>query len=929
MSQKTVFISYRRKNGSSTLAQLLRIFLTDRGYETFVDIPSVGPGRWEQQILSKVPYSAHFLLLLTPGALKSCNEPGNWVRREFELALKTGRNIVPICEEGLDLDAMKATCPEAMTRLFDFQVVTLRPGQDSDLEDLVNTYIPPHAAPQGAPKAPRRSSSSRLKHSTPKLFGRDDRLEALEAAWADPATHVVTVVAWGGVGKTALVGTWTAQLAARDFDGADYFDWSFYSQGTREQGSSSADQFIDAALRFFGDEVMADSTRSPWDKGSRLAELVAARRTLLVLDGLEPLQHSDTLRGELKDEAMRALLRGLAMRNPGLCVVTTRESVEDLASFRANTAPEWKLEHLSTDAGVALLETLGVVGPRGELEELVDEVHGHALTLNLLGRFLHEAFGSDVRQRDRVDFSAVDEGGHAFRVMEAYERWFEAEGEAGARQLAILRLLGLFDRPASAECLAALRQPPAIAGLTEALVPLPEWKWDQSVTRLQKAALLVRDGDALDAHPLVREHFARRLQEEHPDAWTKAHGRLFDHLKDNTEYRPDTLDGLQPLYQAVVHGCRADRHEEARDDIYNDRILRDTGKGGFYSLKKLGAFGADLGAVACFFDEPWSRVSSSLTEADKAWMLAVAAFNLRALGRLRESVQPMQAALLMAIDQKKWKTAAVQASNLSELELILGDVAAAVRDAKQSVDFADRSGGEFERMSSRGKLANTLHHAGQRDKALQQFREAEAMQAERQPQYPLLNSIGSFLYCDLLLADAERAAAGAGRNVQRLSEALREVEQRPLKMFEWRAPNSSVLDIALDNLTLGRIRLYRSVLDGTPPNAAKPEIEQAVSGLRSAGTLHRQPPGLLTRAWLRFAQNRPDAARADLNEAEQIARRGPMPLFLADIALYRARFFHDRAALTEARRLIDKHGYGRRIEEVEALEAAADRWPES
>ena len=34
----------------------------------------------------------------------------------------------------------------------------------------------------------------------------------------------------------------------RDYDGAHYFDGSFYSQGTRERGGSSADNFIKAAL---------------------------------------------------------------------------------------------------------------------------------------------------------------------------------------------------------------------------------------------------------------------------------------------------------------------------------------------------------------------------------------------------------------------------------------------------------------------------------------------------------------------------------------------------------------------------------------------------------------------------------------------------------------------------------------------------------
>jgi hypothetical protein len=51
-----------------------------------------------------------------------------------------------------------------------------------------------------------------------------------------------------------------------------------------------------------------------------------------------------------------------------------------------------------------------------------------------------------------------------------------------------------------------------------------------------------------------------------------------------------------------------------------------------------------------------------------------------------------------------------------------------------------------------------------------------------------------------------------------------------------------------------------------------------------------------------------------------------MPLHLADVHLYRARLFHDRAALAEARRLVEKHGYWRRREELEDLEAVAGSW---
>ncbi len=952
MSGKTVFISYRRETGSG-FAHAIAGPLKNEGYDVYLDVKTNEAGEWAAQILTQVPQRAHFLLLLTPGALDRCDDPDDWVRREFELALLNRRNIVPVCEGSFDLTAARGTCPPSMTRLFDFQTAIVRyEAFDRDLEDLVRHRIPPHKAP---PKAPAETSPrvavSRLRHTADRLFGRDAELAALDAAWADSKIHVVTLVAWGGVGKTSLVTKWVANLATRDLDGADYFDWSFYSQGSSDRSNASADPFIDAALRFFGDEATADSAKSPWDKGARLAQLVGARRTLLVLDGLEPLQHPPgPLAGELKDPAITALLKGLAARNAGLCVVTTRERVENLAGFEGTTAPRWELERLSTTAGVELLKSLGVHGAAADLAKLVEEVRGHALSLSLLGRYLHGAHGGDVRRRDLFPFKEADariRGGHAFRVMEAYERWLapkegivkrlvrlvrrtERPGSPeGRQQLAILRLLGLFDRPAAADLLAVLRRPPAIPGLTDALAGLSDPEWNLAVTRLAESGLAVPDGGTLDAHPLVREHFGRRLRERSQEAWQAAHGRLFDHLKDSTEHWPDTLEGLQPLYQAIFHGCLAGRQQEAGVDVYISRILRGTGNDGYFSLSKLGAFGADLAAVACFFDPPWSRVSPALTEANQAWLLNQAAFCLRPLGRLAEAVEPTRVGLRMRIDQQVWTSAARIANNLSELELTLGDVACAVRDAEQAVVYADRSGDGFLRSVMRTVLAEALHQAGHRENAAARFCEAETMQAERQPEYPLLYSLRGFQYCDLLLARAERAAGG-GPEDRSTGEACDEGERRAAgAQRAWREvfPNApSVLDTALDHLTLGRARLYRAILTGSAAGAAEAEIDQAVDDLHRAGTQHMLPLGLLTRAWLRSTQNRPEDARADLDEAQEIAERGPMPLHLADVHLYRARLFHDRAALAEVRRLVEKHGYLRRREELEDLEKAAAGW---
>ena len=560
--------------------------------------------------------------------------------------------------------------------------------------------------------------------------------------------HVLTFVALGGEGKTSLVAKWAADLAHQDWPGCDaVFAWSFYSQGTREQTAVSSDAFLGEALTFFGDPAMAGSAQGAFDKGRRLAQLVGERRALLILDGVEPLQYAPTspTPGELKDQGLAALLKGLAATSLGLCVVTTRYAIPDLRGYWQTTAPMHELPRLSTAAGVKLLRTLGVkTGSQADFEKLVEDVDGHALTLQILGQFLVRAFGGDIRRRDRINLEKADakiQGGHAFRAMEAYVKWLEDDSEEARREVALLKLLGLFDRPATADCVAALRKAPAIPGLTEPLVGLAEDDWEFSLSALRDAKLLTVNREegsgvllALDAHPLLREYFARQLRQKQPEAWRAAHRRLYEHLCATTkEGHQPTLEDLQPLYQAVAHGCQAGLQQEACDKVYFARIQQGQET---YSTKKLGAFGSDLGAVACFFERPWSRVSPALTEADQAWLLNEAAFRLRALGRLTEALEPMRAGMEMRIKQEDWKNAATVASNLSELELTLGEVAGAVGDAEQSVSHADRSGDAFQRMANRTTHADALHQAGRRAEAEARFREAEQMQAERQPALP-------------------------------------------------------------------------------------------------------------------------------------------------------------------------------------------------
>jgi len=179
-------------------------------------------------------------------------------------------------------------------------------------------------------------------------------------------------------------------MAARHYDCAELvFGWSFYRQGT-SRSTSSADQFLDAALTWFGDPDPRIGTA--WEKGERLAKLIAHRRTLLILDGLEPLQNPPGAQeGRLRDPSLQALLKELAAFNTGLCVITTRLPVADIADHERTSAPRRDLEHLSSDAGAKLLGALGVKGDEPELRSASDEFSGHCLSLTLLGSYLTDA----------------------------------------------------------------------------------------------------------------------------------------------------------------------------------------------------------------------------------------------------------------------------------------------------------------------------------------------------------------------------------------------------------------------------------------------------------------------------------------------------------------------------------------------------------
>jgi tetratricopeptide (TPR) repeat protein len=932
---RRAFVSHSTQDDSyvAELESLLRAANFD---DVFNDVSSIKPDEqfWPEIEKRIAEYDTLFVVIT------AASNNSDWVRREVECARTLGKKVVPLWVED---------CP--VPAIF----------QDRDVIDL-----------RRRTRELLRTDISRIfKYAPAELIGREDEEKFITDAWAkalraeNGRPHILTFVALGGEGKTSLIAKWVVdEMSAKGWPGCDAaFAWSFYSQGTREQLTASSDLFLKEALLFFGDKEMAESNKGPFEKGRRLARLCAERRSLLILDGLEPLQYAPSSRafppGQLKDQGVAKLLIDLATNNQGLCVVTTRYPLPDLYAFAGKTVLEEKLTRLSRKHGVDLLQKLGVHGSEhsnipltdgapdsekvNEFEKLVEDVKGHALTLTLLGGFLKRAFHGDIRQRDRVKFEKADEkmdGGHAFRTMAAYEHWLLRDGgDEGGREVAVLRLMGLFDRPADADCLAALRSE-TIPGLTEPLAGLADEDWEYCLSGLEAAKLLTVNRDAsdtlvsLDAHPHLREYFAKQVKEGAPwshvlrkslhsvfprvpittCAWRAAHWRLYEHLCATTkEGDQPTLEDLQPLYQAVAHGCQAGLYADALENVYAKRLAKRDRKdsaritGWHYCTRAHGAWSQTLGCLAGFFEELWKKPSTQLDEAQREFVMQQAGWMLRSLGRFREAAELLQHALDAAERSHDATEAGVAARNLNQIYEASGDLEKALTHGEQARRFAREAGNKSEELKNLTRLAGTFHAMGDIESATQQFIEAEQLNKNAKNWDSLFTSYQCFLFCELLISKGEHQLA------KNLAQSSLEIA---IGKSDW-----SPIATASANLILCQVDLHTALsADQVATPLDMTRFHEAVDQLRRNGELYQLPRGLLARARAHAIKGQLKEAQDDLEEAIQIIVSVNMPLRLlkTDYHLEVARLCLDLAPtetakhLDQANLLLNGTGFGRR-----------------
>jgi hypothetical protein len=241
-----VFLSHNSKDKPAV--RELKRALADRDVSAWLDADELQPGlTWQNGLQRGIINSRSVAVCLGASGM------GPWQSEEMQAALTiAAQQQIPVIPVVLPGAPEK---PELQIFLANRTWVDLREGfTDENIGRLIWGITGQKPAPP--PKTPKSKTSKLIAvsklpatHGAQKLIGRDSELRRLNQALKSDKIHIVSIVAWGGVGKTSLVYEWMMRLASRNWPGIErYFDWSFYSQGSSDQSAASADTFIAAAL---------------------------------------------------------------------------------------------------------------------------------------------------------------------------------------------------------------------------------------------------------------------------------------------------------------------------------------------------------------------------------------------------------------------------------------------------------------------------------------------------------------------------------------------------------------------------------------------------------------------------------------------------------------------------------------------------------
>ena len=577
----------------------------------------------------------------------------------------------------------------------------------------------------------------------PNFVGRKEMLETITEWYTNPEVRIGALIGWGGVGKSAIVRNWYDNLDSNAIKPDGIFWWGFYRNAYLEQ-------FLNALLRYVSQgRIEPETIKSTWEKTDRIKEYIHQGAYLIILDGLEQMQKSESGDefGKMIHRECTELLHYLAdvPEADGLCLITTRYPLKDLNEWHGRSYKNLSLIDLSIPDSLLMLRGRGVEGSDEEMTEVINRYKGHALSLTSLAGYLNRYYNGDINHAPEVEFILSDK--ERFKdVNKLLRKYAEKMSES---ERIFLNIFSLFRQEVTGNDFAGVfRHEIKDTKFNGVLVKMSELDFRDMIIGLVDWRLISYDKTKklYTTHPLIKGYFESDFDEK---IKRLCHKRIYQYFGEYAPEQPETLEAMQPLFEQVYHGCAAGLYDEVYWSIYVEKIGGQPCK--YIITNKLGAWEVDLSLAKTFFpDGNLSQMPLVSKKSDKNWLLNEAGLALKNIGRPKEAEELLIKKINIEIEDKDWKNVSVGYQNLANLQFQTGDVEHALSSAMKALDAAEKADFNIYILNSKIDLAWIYYLLGKSEAADRGFCQADELQIMTDGYR--LYSVGGVQYADFLIS---------------------------------------------------------------------------------------------------------------------------------------------------------------------------------
>jgi tetratricopeptide (TPR) repeat protein len=697
--------------------------------------------------------------------------------------------------------------------------------------------------------------------------GRVDERKLL-TDWLTGDSHpMVSVIAIGGMGKTALAWYWLMEdILGSDEQPRKIVWWSFYDR------ESSFGRFLKKAIECFcDDEVDWSSLESTRDQMEFLYKILCNNRFLLVLDGVERVLRAyynlgSPYQGDEIKEDERGDFRACIEPNCGRflqwlasgnlrtkTLLTSRLYPKELDELAGCLRKD--LTQMGKEDAVEFFKRQGVKGTRAEIEIACESVGYHPLYLRLLsGMIVHDPKNPrDIKEWLKYDLISELKGKEGHNILElAYNALNEKKQKFISR-------LSAFRTPMDYDAVSIFND---FGG---------EEKINDVLIELEGRGMLFRDekSNKFDLHPIVRRYCYERLMDKE-----KVHSRLMDYFAAIPEpEKIESLDDLAPVIELYYHTVKAGKYDVARE-FYSDRLASPL----YY---RFGAYQTIIELLRALFPDGEDKPPRLKKEGDQARALNELAKSYALSGQPRNALNSFKIAINLADKLEEKENVAVGLSNLADVQMNIGELDAAEYNLRRRNEISCERMDEFDKAAGHDGFGRLLAYRGKFEESRNE----------------LTSALTLFTKFDEVQSQCIVWAARSIRSL--LMFNADESLKSSLKASELADVQKNEIDLVRAEYLSGAAYLMKGNLV-----AAENHLTEALTRDRKINLVELEPDILLEFAKLRLKQNHKKEALKHAEEALQIADRCEYRLKQADTHNFLAEFYLDAGDLEKAK----KHG---------------------